>query len=345
MRSIILGALTAACLAACAGPAPEPAAPAGLGPVFSHQVAGAAMPWTHEDFDNDAASFTFAVFSDLTGGERDGVFSIAVEQLRLLRPEFIISVGDLIEGGTEDRGQLEREWASFDERAERAHAPVFYVGGNHDLINPVQWEVWDARYGKRYYHFVYRDVLFLVLDTEDNPAGRQQEIHEKRLEALRRVESEGWGVYPETEYAKMPETATGRIGAGQSEYFIEVLRRHPGVRWTFLFMHKPVWLRPQEEHFLAIETTLVERPYTVFNGHNHAYLHRSRMGRDYIQLGTTGGVQQPGKEMAVDHVTLVTVSQDGVDIANLRLSGIFDKTGKIPLNGEALCFEAAKCGN
>jgi hypothetical protein len=33
-----------------------------------------------------------------------------------------------------------------------------------------------------------------------------------------------------------------------------------------------------------------------------------------------------------------------VDIANIRLSGIFNKSGKIPLNGEDLYFEMAKCG-
>jgi hypothetical protein len=43
--------------------------------------------------------------------------------------------------------------------------------------------------------------------------------------------------------------------------------------------------------------------------------------------------------MAIDHVTLVTVSETGADIANLRMSGIFDKTGKIPLNGEDICLQ------
>ena len=52
----------------------------------------------------------------------------------------------------------------------------------------------------------------------------------------------------------------------------------------------------------------------------------------------------PIRVKGIDHVTLVTVSGDGVDIANLRMSGIFDKTGKIPLNGEKLCFEIAECG-
>jgi hypothetical protein len=33
-----------------------------------------------------------------------------------------------------------------------------------------------------------------------------------------------------------------------------------------------------------------------------------------------------------------------VDIANIRMSGIFDKSGRIPLNGDDLCFEVAACG-
>jgi hypothetical protein len=37
--------------------------------------------------------------------------------------------------------------------------------------------------------------------------------------------------------------------------------------------------------------------------------------------------------------------QPGGDVVNLRLDGILDKTGRIPAGGEALCFEAAKCGD
>jgi hypothetical protein len=300
-------------------------------------------PWTGKEFDAEEGKFTFAVFSDLTGGEREGIFAVAAEQLRLLRPEFIIGVGDLIEGGTENTERLGSEWDSFDERAGRTVGPLFHVGGNHDLINPVQWEVWEERYGRRYYYFVYKDALFLVLDTEDNSPERQWEIHRERDKALELVELEGWGIYDDTEYAQMPETRTGNISEAQSLYFQQVIAMHPGVRWTFLFMHKPAWLRDGEKNFLAIEDALSGRPYSVFNGHNHDYVYRSRRGRDYIQLGTTGGVQLPEKKMAVDHITLVTVSDTGVDIANIEMAGIFDKTGHLPLNGDELCFEAATC--
>jgi len=46
----------------------------------------------------------------------------------------------------------------------------------------------------------------------------------------------------------------------------------------------------------------------------------------------------------MDQVTLVTVDDSGVDIANVLMSGILDKTGHIPLGGDDVCFEAALCG-
>jgi len=326
-------------LGACAAgrsATPDPAA-------FQHDVEGQATPWTNTDFDNRDDKFTFAIFSDLTGGERPDIFEVAVAQLRLLRPELIVSVGDLIEGGTTDRAELAREWDSFDQRAGRARAPVFRVGGNHDLTHPVMWDVWEERYGRRYYHFIYKNVLFLVLDTEDNTPQEQERIYAIQEQAMEVVNKQGWGVFDSTPYGQLTERVSGRIGPEQAAYFRRVIAENPQVRWTFVLMHKPAWERPDEENFVTVEAALAHRPYTVFYGHVHAYLHETRNGRDYIRLGTTGGVQNPARSMAIDHVSLVTVSADGVDIANLRMSGIFDKTGRIPLNGEDLCFEAAVC--
>jgi hypothetical protein len=42
--------------------------------------------------------------------------------------------------------------------------------------------------------------------------------------------------------------------------------------------------------------------------------------------------------------TLVSVSDEGVDIANLLMAGILDKTGHVPLGGDEVCFEIAVCG-
>ena len=313
------------------------------GTIFQHDILGEVVPWTDKPFDSAADKFTFAVFSDLTGGERKRIFEIAVAQLSLLRPELIINVGDLIEGGTQDPGEIKRQWDSFDKRANRALAPVFYVGGNHDLSGEVLQDVWDRRHGRRYYHFVYKDVLFLVLDTEDNKPERMKEIIHARNQAMEIVDKEGWGAFGGTEYANMPEQAAGNITVRQSQYFQQVLAANPDVRWTFLFMHKAPWTRPDEQNFAAIEQAMSNRAYTVFNGHVHAYEYERRYGRDYIRLATTGGVQLPERGRSADHVTLVTVSNNGADIANLLLEGILDKTGHIPLGGDDVCFEVSTC--
>ena len=313
-------------------------------PDFRH-AGGDIQPWTHEQFDASDDKFAFAVFADLTGGERDKVFEIAVAQLNLLRPELIMNVGDLIEGDSKDEAGLAAEWESFDERAKRARAPVFYTGGNHDLTGEMPRKVWASRYGPRYYHFVYKDVLFLVLDTEDNTPERMQEIFELRNEAIAIFKSQGQEAFAKTEYASLPERSAGTIGPEQSGYFQDVIRANTDVRWTFLFLHKPAWQKEDETTFSAIDAALGGRPYTVFTGHVQAFGYEERNGRDYIRLATTGGEQFTKADRSADHVTLVTVNDHGVDIAHLLLSGILDKTGRIPLGGETICFEQSACGD
>jgi len=326
-------------LLGCSGSSADPDEP-----VFQHDLTGNVLPWRNEQFDSADDKFTFAVFSDLTGGERDGIFEIAVAQLNLLRPELIINVGDLIEGSTEEPLEAGSQWDSFDERAARAKAPVFYVGGNHDLTGEFLQGVWDERYGRSYYHFVYKNTLFLVLDTEDNTPEKMHEIFEARNHALKVAAEEGWDAFAETKYVNMPENLAGNISAEQSRYFLDAIAANPDVLWTFLFMHKSPWLREDLTAFTTIEDALADRPYTVFNGHVHAYQQIERRGRDYIRLATTGGVQLPDEGRSMDHVTLVTVSESGADIVNLLMNGILDKTGHIPLGGDDVCFESALCG-
>jgi hypothetical protein len=62
-------------LSACAG-SPQHEPRSDDPPVFRHDVTGPVTPWTNSDFDDEEGKFTFALFSDLTGGERDGVFDV-----------------------------------------------------------------------------------------------------------------------------------------------------------------------------------------------------------------------------------------------------------------------------
>lgn len=309
---------------------------------FLHDIKEGPTPWTAVPEGRSDSSFTFAIITDLNSGEREGVFEVAVAQLNLLRPEFILSVGDLVDGA-EDITEVKKQYDSFDERAAKAKMPLFRTGGNHDLTSSLMRKFWEERYGRRYYHFVYQNVLFLVLDTEDYDEAFREKIHQAREEAIAILDGDHPEEYPSTDYYKMPERVTGKIEEDQNTYFEKVIKDNPNVRHTFILMHKPVWQREGEGNLSRIETALGSRDYTVINGHFHSYSYTSKNERDYIMLGTTGGGQNPNDPNAFDHITLVSYNSDGPSIANIRMDGILDKTGKIPLNGEQYCYQASAC--
>src|SRR5437762_91965 len=95
-------------------------------------------PWTNLNFNNNPNEFQFAVVGDRTGRHRPGVFEKGISKLNLLRPEFVMSVGDLIEGYTKDEPEIDQEWDEIEGNTAKLEAPFFYVPGNHDLSNPVQ---------------------------------------------------------------------------------------------------------------------------------------------------------------------------------------------------------------
>jgi len=310
---------------------------------FTQNIPGKQTPWSYEPAGKPKDQFTFAIIGDLNSGERAGVLEVAMEQMNLLRPEFILSIGDLIEGGTEDTTQLKKEYDHFDERVSKAKAPFFHLGGNHDLTNPLMRKYWELRYGRRYYHFVYQNVLFLMMDSEDYSETRSWEIYKARKHALELLDSGKEAEAQQTEYFKMPERGTGQISDEQSTYFEKVISDNPQVRWTFVLMHKPVWMREGKGNLSRIETALGSRNYTVLNGHLHKYSYTERNNHDYIMVATTGGGQDVKSDMAFDHITLVSFNEDGPSIANLRMDGILDKKAKIPRDGEKFCFQASKC--
>ncbi len=245
-------------------------------------------PWTHLRFANNPAEFQFAIVSDRTGGERPGVFARAVDALNLLRPEFVMSIGDLIEGRTGDPEDVKRQRAGFDSMAYRLEMPFFYLAGNHDHESALLREAWGVRLGRPYYHFSYGDVLFLCMNTED--------------------------------------TAVTTVTDAQIGYFEKVLGENPKPRWTFLFMHKPMW-REIPEQWAKVLGALGDRAYTVFAGHYHTYLHETIDSHDYIVLSVTGGVSELTGPSAgkFDQVVWVSMAPDGPRVVNLALDGIHDK--------------------
>jgi len=252
---------------------------------------GSVHPWSHLEVNNDPDNFQFAIVTDRTGGHRAGVFMDAVNKLNLLQPEFVVSVGDMIEGYTRDEERIYREWDEFNGFIEQLQMPFFYVPGNHDYINDVMARIWVEKFGPSYYHFVYRDVLFLCLNSEEATRGSNM----------------------------------GGIEKAQYEYIKNALEKNPEVKWTLVFMHQPLWILDNTNYWKDIEQLLKGREHTVFAGHHHHYVKYTRNNSKYIMLATTGGTSQlRGPNFGeFDHVVWVTMTKEGPVIANLLLEGIW----------------------
>ncbi len=294
-------------------------------------------PWTSEDFRNDPDNFQFAIIGDRTGGANVlGTFEMAMGQLNLLQPEFVINVGDVIEGYSDDKAELHGEWDEVDGMLERLDMPFFRTPGNHDIANATAQEVYRERHGGTYYYFVYRNTLFMVLDSEDNSRPAPPPEMKEKIELFNRLQTED----PARAQAMLAEFMSDEaVIAGLSkpvefpEYqlaFIEdTLKQHADVRWTFLFLHEPAWENPSES-FTAIQELLKGRDHTFFAGHLHYYDYDEIDGHEHITMGPAGAsfhLEGPGN---VDHIMWVTMTEDGPQIGNIALKGLFDRKGLDP---------------
>lgn len=304
----------------------------------SDVMAGEMAPWTSTEFADDSDDFQFAIVSDRCGIHRPGVFDGAMDQLNLLQPEFVMSVGDLIEGYTEDAATLNDMRQEVDAMINKLEMPFFRVVGNHDMGNDFMRQDWLDRYGKDYYHFKYKDVLFLCLNTEDPPTPLSEELldqiqwitdllKEDPEAAMALVDSYYKGeVEGYEEQEELEEVEAANISDTQVEYFLTAIKQNDDVRWTFLFMHKPAWRDVYNcPNFTRIAEALGNSPYSIFAGHEHHYQYEEINGTDHIILSATGGLTKGTGPAYMDHVTWITMTDNGPEICNLKLEGILDK--------------------
>lgn len=304
MKQFLLGLLTAASLAAILVLSRTESAAENQRGADANGIQAkveARNPWTGLHVNADPDQFQFAVISDRTGGHREKVFSRAVGQINLLQPEFVMSVGDLIEGYTIKEEVIKEQWDEFDNYTKNFSMPFFYVPGNHDMATEVLYQKWGERYGRRYYHFVYKDVLFLCLNSDDPPL-------------------------------------SASISADQHAYLKTTLAENPASRWTFVFVHRPIWTASDltKNGWGEVERLLAGRKYTVFCGHLHRYQVYQRNGMQYYQLATTGGGSRlRGLEYGeFDQIAWVTMKKNNPVLANVLLDGILPANLKIAASSE-----------
>jgi len=333
-RSRFIRGLAASALLPVAGAHAAPDS----GAFHPDQVAGGATPWTEAPHPG-GGPLRFAVIGDNTGIARPGVFDQAMRQISWLKPDFILSVGDLIEGYVEDKAALARQWEAVERSVARAGVPFIYTQGNHDLDNEATFDLWRQRRGAGYYAFTYKGALFMVLSTEDPPTPMAPKMVGQFYSMVDLMAKDpdkadktiadyiANSTKSNVRNAEYDEADRVNISDRQLAFVRDTLARHPNVRWTFVILHKPAW-KMASPAFAKIQLMLGQRPYTVFAGHTHYFTHDTLDGRDYINMGTTGGIRQQIGPGTMDHTMLVTLGQEGPSYANIRLASLMDVAGQ-----------------
>jgi 3',5'-cyclic AMP phosphodiesterase CpdA len=239
--------------------------------------------------------FTFAVLGDRTGSGPDSwrIFKNAISEINQLRPDFVVMVGDVIEGGSTDPAVIESQWVEAQHILDSLQVPLFLVPGNHDIWNQVSYSVWRRILGNTYTSFNYRDCHFIILNTE--------EIH-----------------------------GTGEEGFGSQQMaFIEAdIAQHRRAKQIFFFLHQPVWLLSGKikSQWERIESLIQGLKYSVFAGHLHLMGSKLLKGNRYFISGPTGGKLRLPRNPSLgifQHYTWVTVEGDASTVGVIEPGRIY----------------------
>jgi 3',5'-cyclic AMP phosphodiesterase CpdA len=153
------------------------------------------------------ASFRFEILGDRTGGAQPGVFERVLLEAARDHPDFLLSVGDCIEGENDQTAAA--EWRQFDQLlTPLGRLPLFLTPGNHDIWSPASERLWIARSGHPvHYGFDFRQAHFTILDN-----------------------------------SRAADSASARFSDDEMRFLERDLAAHAGQDVKFVVSHRPTWL-------------------------------------------------------------------------------------------------------
>ncbi len=235
----------------------------------------------------DDNTIRFAVLSDRTGGHVPGMLAQNVAEIERLKPEFVITVGDMIEGYVDDSAQIAKEWNECDSILAGLSMPLYLTPGNHDIWSDMGEKMFRQFVGKPYRSFDYRGLHIVILD-----AGR-------------------WEVSKD-----MPQE--------QFDWLANDLEKNQNARQTFVFLHKPFWYmtiaRGKEDklHDLFVKYGVD----AVMSGHYHRYFSGEYDGIKYTSFGGSANQVEADPTGLKQHFGWVTVNEEGIFITPIKLGSI-----------------------
>jgi 3',5'-cyclic AMP phosphodiesterase CpdA len=229
----------------------------------------------------------FAVIGDRTGGHVPGVHGAIMTEIERMKPDFVVGVGDMIEGYSGDVAAIEEEWKEYLGLAGTFTMPFYMVPGNHDIWDSTSAELYRKHVGEPYYSFDAGPIHFVVLDT-----GR-------------------WSTA-----SSFPQE--------QLEWLASDLEENLEAEYKIVVYHIPYWIEtiakgnPDPLHDICT----MHGVDAVFTGHYHVYFSGRYDDISYTGVGSSGGGCEPGLTGLEYHFVWVTVDGDGISIAPVKMGSV-----------------------
>ena len=201
--------------------------------------------------------FRFSIIGDRTGGAQPQIYGRIWREVDLLHPDFVINVGDTIEGGNDQRAQP--EWDAMRPLFERyKHFPLYFTPGNHDVWNDSSRRIYEKESGRAsFYSFDYQQTHFTVLDN----------------------------------------SRTNELTKDQLDFLAADLEANKDKSPKLIFFHRPFWiayLKFKSGEFPLHQLALKYGVSAVISGHGHQFVRLLRDRVVYMEVGSSGGNMTKG---------------------------------------------------
>jgi hypothetical protein len=234
----------------------------------------------------------FVVIGARTADPVDGVFGVIIDEISLLKPDFVINVGDIIDAQAGDSNHFHAQWTDVMNTMAVLDCAKYFVPGGNDVNDELTRAIFEKETGcKRYYSFDKGNCHFIVLDNSM------------------------------TAWAPLPEA-----DSGQYAWFVNDLEKHKDAGHIFVLLNIPFYLTPlssgQASAFMGL--CLRYRVRAVFNGGLGGYMYLNEDGIDYITVGSSGAAMEDNDAGKGNffHFLFVTVKGDAYDVAVVKHGGI-----------------------
>lgn len=211
------------------------------------------------------------------------IFRRILAEVKVLNPDGVMIVGDVIRGFTNDSLMLTREWNGFFDALGSIQPPVLLSAGNHDIYDLRSQIEFERRTGSLYQSMDIGRVHIITLNSvivgEEN-----------------------------------------RIAGDQLAWLKKDLEEHKGNQFVFVGVHIPLWAYGTSSNWMSEVHPLLKEygVRAVFAGHWHIYQHAATIdGINYFVTGGAGGMTASKDIPTGDfhHYMIVRASETGVSYA------------------------------